>query len=82
MEKAVAVKYSEELPAPIILARGKGELAKRIKKIARESAVEIVAIPELTDALIELKVDALIPEQFYYIIAELLVYVRDLKSSR
>ena len=81
MEKAVAVKYTEELPAPIILARGKGELAKRIKKIAQESAVEIVSMPELTDALIELKIDTLIPEEFYHIIAELLVYVKGLKTG-
>ena len=28
MEKAVAIRYSEELPAPIVLAKGRGELAR------------------------------------------------------
>lgn len=81
MEKAVAVKYTEDLPAPIILAKGKGNLAKRIKKIALENDVRLMAMPELADALIELEVDSLIPEEFYQIIAELLVYVRGLKKG-
>lgn len=79
MEKAVAVKYIESLPAPFILARGRGELARRIKKIAEENEIQIVSMPELTEALIELEVDSLIPEEFYQIIAELLVYVKGLK---
>ncbi|MBA7657962.1 hypothetical protein ES703_65905 [subsurface metagenome] len=79
MEKAVAVKYIESLPAPFIVARGRGELARRIKKIAEENEIQIVSMPELTEALIELDVDSLIPEEFYQIIAELLVYVKGLK---
>ena len=32
MEKAAAIQYSQDYPAPIILAAGKGYLAKRIKQ--------------------------------------------------
>ena len=35
-------------------------------------------MPALADSLIELEVGSLIPEEFYLIIAELLVYVRSL----
>jgi len=75
MEKAAAIQYSEEYPAPIILAAGKGLLARRIKQIAREQGIQIVDEPELADALVELPLGSLIPEQFYRIVAEILVFV-------
>jgi type III secretion system FlhB-like substrate exporter len=75
MEKAAAIQYSEDYPAPIILAAGKGLLAKRIKQIAAEQGIEIVAEPGLADALVELPVGSLIPEQYYKIVAEILVFV-------
>jgi type III secretion system FlhB-like substrate exporter len=75
MEKAAAIQYSEEYPAPIILATGKGLLAKRIKQIAEEQGIQIVDEPELADALVELPLGSLIPEQFYRIVAEILVFV-------
>jgi flagellar biosynthesis protein FlhB len=42
MEKAAALQYSGEYPAPIILATGIGQLAKRIKQVAAEQGIEIV----------------------------------------
>ena len=81
MEKAVAVHYSEELPAPIIVAKGKGELARRIRRIAEQHGVYLLARPELADALVELEVGSLIPEEFYRIIAEILVFVRSVSET-
>jgi len=78
VEKAVALHYSPELPAPIVLAKGRGALAERIRAIALEHDIELVPMPEVTDALIELPVGSLIPERFYQVIAELLVYVKSL----
>jgi type III secretion system FlhB-like substrate exporter len=76
MEKAVAIHYNADLPAPLILAKGRGELARRIRRIAEQHGIGLFAMPELADALIELEVGSLIPEEYYRIIAELLVYVR------
>jgi type III secretion system FlhB-like substrate exporter len=76
MEKAAAIQYIEDLPAPIVLAKGKGLLAKRIKEIALEQGVKIVDQPELADALVELPLGSLIPEEFYRIVAEILIFVR------
>jgi type III secretion system FlhB-like substrate exporter len=81
MEKAVAVHYSEELPAPVIVARGKGELARRIRRIAEQHGVYLLVRPELADALVELEVGSLIPEEFYRIIAEILVFVRSVSEK-
>ena len=75
MEKAAAIRYSEDLPAPIVLAAGKGVLARRIEEIAREQGIRIVNQTDLADALVELPLGSLIPEQFYRIVAEILVFV-------
>ncbi|UCF98962.1 MAG: EscU/YscU/HrcU family type III secretion system export apparatus switch protein [Spirochaetaceae bacterium] len=75
MEKAAAIQYNDDLPAPIVLATGKGMLAKRIKQIARDHGIQIVDQPDLADALVELPLGSLIPEKYYRIVAEILVYV-------
>ncbi len=81
-DRAVAIHYTEELPAPIVLASGRGWLAQAIVRIARESGVTLVEDPQLVDALIPLEVNTLIPESLYEVIAALLVYVRGLRAAR
>jgi len=76
MKKAVALRYSQELPAPVILAKGKGQLAERIQRVAAQNDIRIVASPELADSLGELPLGSLIPEEFYQVVAEILVFVR------
>jgi type III secretion system FlhB-like substrate exporter len=75
MEKAAAIQYSEDFPAPIILATGKGQLARRIRQVAAEQGIDIVEEPALAEALVELPLGSLIPEQYYRIVAEILVFV-------
>jgi type III secretion system FlhB-like substrate exporter len=82
MEKAIAIKYDKELPAPFVLAKGKGELARIIETIARDNGIEITQIPHLADALIDLEIGSFIPEAYYGIIAELLIFVRNLREQR
>ena len=78
MKKAVAVKYSRELPAPFIVAKGKGELAGKLLKIAREHNIEIIENRDLTESLIKLDIDDFIPEEFYEIMAQIIIFVRAL----
>ena len=72
---AVAVGYSRELPAPIVLARGRGELAEAIRRIAESAGVAVVEEPELAHGLIDIDPGSFIPEELYRIVAELLVFV-------
>ena len=81
-DTAVALQYSDDLPAPIVLASGRGPLAEAIKRIARESGVALVADAELAESLIQLDVNSLIPESLYGVIAELLVFVRGLRMEK
>jgi len=79
-DTAVALHYNEDLPAPIVVASGRGALAEVITRIARESGVPVVADADLAASLIELDVNTLIPESLYEVIASLLVFVRGLQA--
>ena len=72
---AVAVGYDPQLPAPVVLAGGRGELAAAIRRIAASAGVAVVQEPALAAALIEIDPGTFIPEEYYRIVAELLVFV-------
>ena len=57
-------------------------MAEAITRIARESGVTLVADPDLAESLIQLDVNTLIPESLYEVIAELLVFVRGLRTEK
>ncbi|MBN2354353.1 MAG: EscU/YscU/HrcU family type III secretion system export apparatus switch protein [Spirochaetales bacterium] len=80
MKKAVAVKYLPDLPAPFIIAKGRGDLAEKIELIARQHDVGIVIDRTLVDRLIEIDVGDFIPEELYRIIAEILVFAMRLAT--
>lgn len=79
---AVALQYTEDLPAPLVLAAGRGRLAEAIVRIARETGVTLVEDPQLADSLAHLEVNTLIPESLYEVVAELLAFVRNLRIDR
>ena len=79
---AVALQYNEDLPAPLVLAVGRGRLAEAIVRIARESGVILVEDPLLADSLAHLDVNTLIPESLYEVVAELLAFVRNLGTGK
>jgi flagellar biosynthesis protein len=79
---AAALRYTEDLPAPFVVASGRGRIAEAIVAIARESGVALVENPELADTLARLDVNTLIPESLYEIVAELLAFVMHLRSEK
>jgi len=52
-----------------------------MEKIAEAHGVKIVRNPELTDSLIEIDIMSFIPEEYYEIIAQILVFVRELEGE-
>ena len=78
MDKAVALKYDLGFAAPLIVASGHGELAERITRIAREHGVTCTPAPAVAEGLVDVPVGSLIPEQYYQVVAELLVFARGL----
>lgn len=76
---AVALRYDQEKDAaPVVVAKGADLLALRIRALAEENSVPVFERVELARALYKsVKVDQILPVQFYKAIAELVRAVYD-----
>lgn len=79
--KAVALKYSKELPAPFIAATGKGRLADRMIEIAEENGIPVEKWEDLTEVLFTLDAGSFIPEGLYEVIAQLYVTIANVQDE-
>ena len=82
-ELAVAIQYDpKEMAAPIVLAKGAGVLAARIRRLALENDVPVVERKPLARALFhDVDVRHPIPREQYAAVAEVLAYVYQLKGK-
>jgi len=82
-KKAVALKYDiEEDNAPRIVANGKGELAQKLIKFAREHDIPIRENEDIVDILVQLNIGEDIPPQLYEVIAEILSFIYNLENKK
>ena len=75
MEKAAAVKYIEDLPAPFLVAKGRGELADKILRLAEEHDIMVHHDANLTEEMYRLDPGDWIPEELFETVARLLAFV-------
>lgn len=82
-ELAVAIEYKREsMAAPVVVAKGAGVLAQRIRRLALEQGIAIVEKKPLAQALYrEVDVNQAIPNQMYSAVAEVLGYAYQLKEK-
>jgi flagellar biosynthetic protein FlhB len=82
-ELAVAVQYDfDTMAAPIVVAKGAGVLAQRIRRLALENGIPIVEKKPLAQALYrDVDLNHPIPTQLYAAVAEVLAYVYQLKGK-
>jgi flagellar biosynthetic protein FlhB len=80
---AVALRYDRQKEmAPLVVAKGAGELCERIKQIAREHSVPVVEKPPLARLLYrQVELGREIPVEVYRVVAEILSYVYRLKGK-
>jgi flagellar biosynthetic protein FlhB len=83
-ELAVAVQYEPlEMAAPIVVAKGAGVLAQRIRRLALENNVPIVERKPLAQLLYkEVDVGRPVPTESYAAVAEVLAYVYQLTGKK
>jgi flagellar biosynthetic protein FlhB len=83
-ELAVAIQYDpEHMAAPIVLAKGAGVLAQRIRRLALEHGIPVVERKPLAQLLYkEVEVNRPVPDQSYSAVAEVLAYVYQLKGKK
>ena len=80
---AVALAYDPTSDgAPMLIAKGTDEVARRIREIAREEGVELFESPQLARALFfTTKLDESIPEALYHAVAQVIAYVFSLNDA-
>jgi flagellar biosynthetic protein FlhB len=79
---AVALEYDPSADgAPMLIAKGTDDLARRIRESAKEEGIQLFEAPELARALyFTTKVDEPIPESLYHAVAQVIAYVFSLND--
>lgn len=80
---AVALRYQQgEMPAPLLVAKGAGWMAARIKEIAKENRVPVVENKDVARFLYkDVETGQEIPLEVYQAVAEILALVYRLKAK-
>lgn len=79
---AVSLKYQPESDrAPRVTAKGKGKIAEKIIKIAKENDIYIHEDPDLIEVLSQLDINEKIPPDLYLVVAELLAFIYSLNKN-
>jgi len=80
-KKAVAIRYTEGKDrAPIVVAKGAGELAERIIELAKKEGVPVLEDRHLIEALLKIEVFEEIPPVLYEAVAKVLVFVQEARK--
>lgn len=80
---SVAIQYdSDNMDAPLILAKGADVIAMKIREIARDNDIPIVENPPVARLLHKLEIGEHIPEDLFKAVAEILAHVYTLKGNR
>jgi flagellar biosynthesis protein len=74
-QAAVALAYNDKQRAPRVSAKGRGLAAEAIIARARDAGIYVHESPELVALLMQVDLDAHIPEQLYIAVAELLAWL-------
>jgi flagellar biosynthetic protein FlhB len=83
-ELSVAIQYDpKEMAAPVVVAKGAGVLAQRIRRLALENNIPIVERKPLAQLLYkEVDIGKPIPTDSYAAVAEVLAYVYQLQGKK
>ncbi len=79
---SVALKYdAERMGAPVVIAKGRGEIALKIRELAVENKVPLLEAPPLARALYRhCEIEQSIPAALYTAVAEVMAYVYQLDN--
>ncbi|MCB0357702.1 MAG: flagellar biosynthesis protein FlhB, partial [Bdellovibrionales bacterium] len=80
---AVALRYSEQMIAPTVIAKGADRIAEKIKEIARANKIPIIENKPLARTMFKtIEIGQIIPKELYTAVAEVLSYIYKLKRKR
>jgi flagellar biosynthesis protein len=75
-KQAVALKYDgHETNAPIVVAKGRGDVAEKIVTLANSHNIPVQEDASLVQLLSSLEIDESIPPELYEVVAELFAFI-------
>ena len=78
---AIALKFESDFQAPVVVAKGAGFIAEKIRTLAKKNDVPVVEQKALAQALFKsAEIGQFIPFELYRAVAEVLAYVYRLKG--
>ena len=82
-QQAVALKYDREKNnAPKVVASGKGEVANRIVKLAKEHDIFIKKDADLVELLSKIELNKEIPPMLYKAVAEVFSFIYKITNDK
>ena len=80
--RAVALLYDKtRVPAPQVVASGKGKVAEKIIQTARENGIYIQEDPDLLELLAKVPLGEAIPVELYQAVAQILAFVYQVNNK-
>jgi len=79
MDLAVALRY--ESYAPEVIAKGRGELAKKMLQIAQQYGITVYKDEDLVELLYKLEIKEQIPETLYGAVAAVMAFCYEVNSE-
>ena len=76
-KRAVALSYTAEDAAPVVMAKGAGLVAKNILEEAEKHNIPVYEDEKLAKMLTQLEIGDNIPPELYEIVAQVLVFITD-----
>ncbi|WP_438435480.1 EscU/YscU/HrcU family type III secretion system export apparatus switch protein [Gorillibacterium sp. sgz500922] len=81
-KSATVLRYdSGSDKAPVIVAQGRGQIARQIIEMAKKNDIPIQEDPLLVENLIDMDLGENVPPQLYSVIAEVLLMVEDMEKN-
>ena len=78
---AIALNYRDPEQAPVLLAKGYGDVAEAIIRRAQECGLYVHSSPELVRLLMHVNLDTKIPPSLFLAVAELLNWLQELENE-
>lgn len=79
---AAVIKYDEESgKSPVVVAQGKGEVARQIIELAKQNNILMQEDSSLVAELLEMDLGENIPPQLYNVMAEILLLIEEMEKN-
>ncbi len=77
---SVALRWDKSLPAPIVVAKGRGHMAQKIDSLAENSGVPLVRDELLAAGLEPVDVGDFVPPEYWELVARVLIFIRKVQA--